>query len=66
MVVAFEHGASYPRSGIPEYLKELAKPYMDLLVQGKSTYYNHHSLKVLSMDQLDYVNDCYFHPEHCK
>ena len=65
-VVAYEHGASYPRSGIPEYLRVLIKPYIDLIVQGKSLYENHESLKSLSMDALDYVNDCYFHPEHCK
>ena len=65
-IVAFEHGASYPRSGIPEYLRVLIKPYIDLIVQGKSIYWNHDTLKSLSMDALDYVNDCYFHPEHCK
>ena len=65
-VTAFEHGASYPRSGIPEYLRVLIKPYIDLIVQGKDLYDHHEYLKTLSMDGLDYVNDCYFHPEHCK
>lgn len=65
-IVAFEHGGSYPRSGIPEYLRVLAKPYVDLIIRGKSLYSEHASLKVLSMDALDYINDCYFHPDHCK
>jgi len=64
-VVAYEHGASYPRSGIPEYLRVLIKPWIDLIIQGKDTYWNHDQLKTLSMDALDYINDCFFHPEHC-
>ena len=64
-IVAFEHGASYPRSGIPEYLRVLAKPYVDLIIQGKDIGWNHEQLKTLSMDALDYINDCFFHPEHC-
>lgn len=65
-IVAYEHGASYPRSGIPEYLRVLIKPYIDLIVQGKALDEHQDSLKAFSMDALDYVNDCYFHPEHCK
>jgi len=65
-VVAYEHGASYPRSGIPEYLRVLIKPYIDLILQGKDVSWNHEQLKTLSMDALDYINDCYFHPDHCK
>lgn len=66
-VVAYEHGMAYPRSGIPEYLRVLMKPYIDLIVRGKDPYdaKNADSLKTLSMDALDYVNDCYFHPAHC-
>ena len=67
-VVAYEHGISYPRSGIPEYLSVLMKPYIDLIVQGMDPYdgKNYDTLKALSMDALDYINDCFLHPEHCK
>ena len=56
-IVAFEHGASYPRSGIPEYLRVLIKPYVDVIVQGKDLYTHREQLKSLSMDALNYVND---------
>lgn len=58
--------ATDPRSGIPEYLRVLMKPYIDLIIQGKALDHHQGSLKALSMDALDYVNDCFFHPEHCK
>lgn len=42
------------------------KPYIDLIIQGKALDDHQASLKTLSMDALDYINDCFFHPEHCK
>ena len=36
-VVAYEHtNKTYPRSGIPEYLGLALKPYVDVIMSGRS------------------------------
>ncbi len=71
-IVAYQTGRKdYPRSGIPEYLRLLAKPLVDAAIQGKDAEaeaFGHHSprLNSLSIADLNYVADCFLHPNHCQ
>ena len=63
------HGASILAAaffdGIPEYLRVLAKPYVDIVQKGESLVRERATTQTLSMDALDYINGCFFHPETC-
>ena len=68
-IVAFEASKrDYPRSGIPEYLRLLVKPLADAAIAGEGGYdFAHHgpAQKGLTLADVNYVADCYLHPEHC-
>mmetsp|Transcript_12636 Transcript_12636/g.33127 ORF Transcript_12636/g.33127 Transcript_12636/m.33127 type:complete len:227 (-) Transcript_12636:152-832(-) len=69
-VVAFEHTViSYPRSGIPEYLRLAAKPLVDQVMAGVniSATAEHHTpaLVGLTLSDVNYIANCYLHPEKC-
>ena len=59
---------TYPRSGIPEYLRLLVKPLVDAAIAGEKGYdFSHHGPKQtgLTLADVNYIADCYVHPEHC-
>jgi hypothetical protein len=64
-IVAYEHGDRYPFSGIPEYLRVLAKPYIYIALSGDNLVLKRAQTQTLSMDALDYINGCFLHPETC-
>eukprot|EP00967_Tisochrysis_lutea_P123636 scaffold206023_cov36-Tisochrysis_lutea.AAC.3 len=70
-IVAFEKGRiDYPRSGIPEYLRFLVKPLADAILAGEggiSAGASHHSpeLNSVSLADVNYMVNCYVHPEQC-
>jgi len=68
-IVAFEESkVDYPRSGIPEYLRQLVKPLVDAALAGDRGYEFAHHAKAqagLTLADVNYIADCYLHPEHC-
>lgn len=69
-LVAFEASeVSYPRSGIPEYLAQLIKPIADAIIRGdnvsQSAAHSTPAFQRLAMIDVNYIADCYLHPEHC-
>ena len=68
-IVAYESSnKTYPRSGIPEYLRLLVKPLVDAAIAGEKGYdFSHHGPKQtgLTLADVNYIADCYVHPEHC-
>jgi len=69
-VVAYEATTiSYPRSGIPEYLRLATKPLVDQVIDGVdiSATASHHTPAQLglTLSDINYIADCYLHPEHC-
>lgn len=69
-LVAFEHtNITYPRSGIPEYLAQLIKPYVDAIMRGEDISFSasHSTPEFMSLTfaDINYIADCYIHPAHC-
>lgn len=70
-VVAFEaSNVTYPRSGIPEYLALMLKPYVDDIMSGHigvGPSFFHHTPRynVLSLFDVNYIAGCYLNPESC-
>lgn len=69
-VVAFEASRiTYPRSGIPEYLMQVIKPLADAIMTGNDIRFSAEhatpAFQTLSLADLNYISDCYLHPEHC-
>ena len=71
-LVAYENGkVGYPRSGIPEYLRLLAKPLVDATMRGEAGRewtFGHHTeeYNALSLVDVNYITNCYIHPEECE
>lgn len=70
-VVAYEHtNKTYPRSGIPEYLGLALKPYVDVIMSGRTRegpgFFHHTPLfNSLSLFDINYMAGCYIKPETC-
>jgi CubicO group peptidase (beta-lactamase class C family) len=72
-LVAYETAEFYPRSGIPEYLRQLVKPLVDAVMRGDAPNSNeqrfeHHTAEFngLSMVDVNYITDCFVNPKHCE
>lgn len=69
-IVANEGGKYYARSGIPEYLRFLAKPLVDgIMLQTENTAgYGHHtpSLNGASIADVNYIVGCIVDPASCE
>lgn len=70
-IVAFEDGPFYPRSGIPEYLRLLAKPYVDAVMRGaqhSAWLFGHHNpeFNSVSMSDVNYIVNCFVNPDSCE
>ena len=68
-VVAYETAVNYPRSGIPEYIRLATKPLVDAVMAGVdiSATSAHHTpeLAGLTLSDVNYIANCYRHPEKC-
>ena len=69
-IVAYEATPlTYPRSGIPEYLRLAVKPLIDAVMAGEDISSNagHHTPKQmgLTLSDVNYIANCYLHPEKC-
>jgi hypothetical protein len=65
-VVAYENGANYNRSGIPEYIRLLAKPYVDLIMRGGDpSSAPRRVLGKLGIDDVNYIANCYTNKPSC-
>jgi len=59
-VVAEESGQYYNRSGIPEYIRLLTKPYVDLIMRGESAASaDRTEVGKLTLSDVTYINTCY-------
>ena len=59
---------TYPRSGIPEYLRLLVKPLVDAAIAGdRGDAFSHHepAQAGLTLADINYVAGCYLHPSGC-
>ena len=69
-IVAYEHtNITYPRSGIPEYLRLLVKPLVDAIMAGENITETaaHHDPRFngLSLVDINYISGCYLNPKNC-
>jgi len=68
-IVAYEASRkTYPRSGIPEYLRLLVKPLVDAAIAGdRGDAFSHHepAQAGLTLADINYVAGCYLHPSGC-
>mmetsp|Transcript_25915 Transcript_25915/g.41717 ORF Transcript_25915/g.41717 Transcript_25915/m.41717 type:complete len:406 (+) Transcript_25915:97-1314(+) len=65
-VVVEESGTFYNRSGIPEYIRLLAKPYVDLIMNGKDPSYADRSFAgKLTLEDVNYIHACYMNDPSC-
>mmetsp|Transcript_26349 Transcript_26349/g.36775 ORF Transcript_26349/g.36775 Transcript_26349/m.36775 type:complete len:403 (-) Transcript_26349:193-1401(-) len=65
-VVVEESGRFYNRSGIPEYIRLLAKPYVDLIMNGKDPSYADRSFAgKLTLEDVNYIQACYMNHPSC-
>ena len=70
-IVAVEDGPFYPRSGIPEYLRLLVKPYVDAVMRGakhSAWVFGHHNpeFNSVSMSDVNYIVNCFVNPDSCE
>ena len=67
--MAYETGVHYPRSGIPEYLRQVLKPLVDAVLAGRnvSGSAGHHepAFTGLTLADVNYIALCYAHPARC-
>ena len=65
-VVAYEHAENYNRSGIPEYLRLLAKPYGDMIMKGENPEGAARAqFGKLGFDDVSYIANCYANKPEC-
>lgn len=69
-LVAFEHtDITYPRSGIPEYLMQAAKPVVDAIMRGEdvsaTSAHATPEFQGLTLADVNYCALCYMKPVYC-